>query len=97
MRNSAAKIIMTLAALGGSIAYADCTLSTGPCSTDGHGNTFRTERNLGGSYTTYRNGSPFSTTGQTLGGGYREDFRSGGSRTYTDDPFPSLHDKSGYR
>jgi hypothetical protein len=81
-----------------SFARADCLLSSGPCSTDTRGNTYRSEENLGGGVTTYRNGVPYSTTNETLGGGYRENFRSGGSRTYNYDPFPSLRDnKSGYR
>lgn len=63
-------------------AYAGCELSLNPCSTDSFGNTYTYEQNLSGSYSTYRNGNPYSTTTQTLSGTYREDYRDGGSRSF---------------
>ena len=91
-------MIVIIGALAGSAAHADCTFSTGPCSTDSYGNTYRTERNFGSGYTTHRNGTPFSTTDQTLGGTYREHYIGGGSRSYNYDPYDSLgKSESGYR
>lgn len=63
-------------------AIASCALATGPCSTDGYGNTYRTERNLGGGYTTYQNGRADSYHSQTLGGGWRERDTRGSVRGY---------------
>ena len=60
---------------------AGCELSIGPCSTDSSGNRYSTEQGLGGGYTTYKNGSHYSTTDQTLGGTWREKYDSGGSRS----------------
>lgn len=72
-------------------AHADCTFATGPCSTDSAGNTYRTEKNFGGGYTTYRNGSRYSTTTQTLGGGWRErNVNGGGTRMHNSDPYGPL-------
>ena len=68
-------------------AYAGCALSSGPCSTDSFGNTYRTEQNLGGGYNTYRNGSSYSTTNQNLSGSYTESYTGGGSRTYNSNPY----------
>jgi hypothetical protein len=65
---------------------ASCDLATVPCYTDNNGNTYRTEKNLGGGYSTTRNGNPYSQTSETLGGGYRETFRSGESRIYNHNP-----------
>lgn len=80
------------------IAHADCTFVSGPCSTDSRGNTYRTERNLGGGYTTYKNGNQHSTTGQTLGGGYRERFNDGSHRDYNHNPYSeSDRNPYGYR
>lgn len=69
-------------------AAASCVLVTGPCYTDSRGNTYRTEQNLGGGYTTYRNGSTYSRTYQEpLSGNYRERFTGGGYNTYERDPY----------
>lgn len=72
--------------LSSSAAQASCVLVSGPCETDRYGNTFTTQQNLGGGYSTYRNGSFYSSTGQTLGGSYRERDIYGGTRTYNYDP-----------
>jgi hypothetical protein len=58
-------------------AKAGCELATGPCSTDRQGNTYRTERNLGGGYNTYENGRLHSQTEQNLSGGHTTDYRDG--------------------
>ena len=55
-------------------AEAGCEFATGPRSTDSRGNSYRTEQNLGGVYTTHRDGNSYSTTGQTLGGTWQERF-----------------------
>lgn len=68
-------------------ANAGCELISGPCSTDGHGNTYRTEQNLGGGYNTYRNGNLNSQTSQGLNGGWREQFNDGSSRQYNSNPY----------
>lgn len=69
-------------------AAANCVLVTGPCYTDSRGNTYTTDRNLSGGYTTYRNGSTYSHTNQEpLSGNYRERFTSGGSNAYDRDPY----------
>lgn len=68
-------------------ASASCELVSGPCSTDSSGNTYTKEQNLGGGYTTYRNGTAYSQTEQQLDGRYRETYSSGGYRTYNSDPY----------
>lgn len=86
------KIVLSVAAILAVTAIpasADCALSSGPCSTDSRGNTYRTHQNLGGGYTTERNGSAYSTTRQNLGGDYTESFSGGGSRSYNHDPYRS--------
>jgi hypothetical protein len=79
-------LVASALVLGGSLAQADCDLVVGPCSTDGNGNTFTMQQNLGGGYSSFRNGSQYSTTGQTLGGGWQEQFNDGRTRTYNYDP-----------
>lgn len=68
-------------------AKAGCEFAVGPCSTDSLGNTYHTEQNLGGGYNTYKNGSLYSQTEQTLNGGYTESYTSGGSRTHNMNPY----------
>lgn len=75
-------LLMTLQA-----AHAGCELALGPCSSDSQGNRYTTEENLGGGYTTYRNGSHYSNTDQTLGGTWREQYDDGSSRSYNYDPY----------
>lgn len=73
-------------------ASASCELVSSPCSTDSSGNTYIREQNLGGGYTTYRNGTAYSQTEQQLDGGYRETYSGGGYRTYGSDPYRSNPD-----
>ena len=68
-------------------AWAGCELSTGPCSTDAHGNTYRTHETLGGGYRTERNGQSYSSTNETLGGAWREKFNDGSVRSHNSDPY----------
>lgn len=77
-----------LLATAASPAWAGCELSSAsqPCSTS-NGNTYRTERNFGGGYNTYQNGTLNSQTQQDLSGGYVETFRSGEQRRYNYDPY----------
>lgn len=82
-------LVTLAAAMFSTGASASCALSSGPCSTDSYGNTYRTQQSLGGGYSTNRNGSPYSTTNQNLGGGYTESYSSGGSRTYNSNPYGS--------
>jgi len=74
-------------AVSASGARSACEFVTGPCGTDSRGNTYRTEQNLGSGYTTYENGSRYSTTDQTLNGSWRERNNDGSSRTYNYDPY----------
>jgi len=76
--------VIALAAAG--TANAGCEFATGPCYTDSHGNTYRTEQNFGGGYNTYKNGSLYSQTQQNLGGGWIETTPSG-TRSYNYDPY----------
>lgn len=71
------------------LAHAGCELVIGPCSSDSRGNTYTTEQNLGGGYTTNRNGSQYSTTDQTLGGTWQERYNDGSTRSYNYDPYES--------
>ncbi len=78
-------------------AFAGCEFSSGPCSTDSSGHTYRTEQGLGGGYKTTRDGSDYSHTNQTLGGGYRTDYNDGRSETHNYDPYKSdSSSRSGY-
>jgi hypothetical protein len=56
-------------------AKAGCELSTTPCSTDSRGNTYHTNKNLGGGYNTYKNGQLNSQTNKNLSGGYTTDYQ----------------------
>jgi hypothetical protein len=78
-------------------ALAGCQTSTGPCSTDGYGNTYRTEQNLGGGYNTFRNGVLDSQTSQTTSGSWRERSTDGGTRTYNYNPYEGDGGTPGYR
>ena len=96
-------VIMAVAAivlLGGSrAAFAGCEFSSGPCSTDSSGHTYRTEQGLGGGYKTTRDGSDYSHTSQTLGGGYRTDYNDGRSEFSNRNPYEtnsSSRSGSGY-
>ena len=94
---TALRFMLAIAAVSfASSAYAGCELSSSPCSTDSFGHTYRNERNLGGGYTTYRDGSTYSTTNQNLGGGYTESYTGGGQRNYNYDPYRSPAPTSGY-
>jgi hypothetical protein len=68
-------------------SHAGCEFATGPCSTDAYGNTYRTERNFGGGYNTYRNGRLHSQTEQTFSGSWRERTTRGEERTYNYNPY----------
>ncbi|MCJ8141637.1 hypothetical protein MKI84_01775 [Ancylobacter sp. A5.8] len=69
-------------------AVAGCELVTNPCSTDSAGNTYITQKSIGGTgYVTTQNGNPYSHTGQTLGGGWREEFTSGGYQMHSTNPY----------
>ncbi len=87
--------LTALAALPGS-AMAGCQLVAGPCSTDSYGNTYITRQSLSGTgYVTTRNGNPYSHTGETLGGGWREDFTGGGYQMHSTPPYqPTTRPKS---
>lgn len=89
--------LAALALLLAAPAHADCALVSGPCRTDSHGNTYVTEQNLGGGYTTYRNGAPYSQTRENLSGSYTEYTFGHGSTTYNADPYASGFPKNGYR
>jgi hypothetical protein len=82
-----ATVIVIAFALSTNSALAACEFVTGPCGTDSRGNTYRTEQNFGGGYTTYQNGTPYSSTGQTLNGSWRERYNDGNYRTYNYDPY----------
>lgn len=68
------------------VAHAGCELATGPCSTDGYGGTYVTKENLGGGYTTYRNGARYSTTQPMLNGNY-ETRGPGGRQIHNYNPY----------
>ena len=76
-------------------ALAGCELSSGLCSTDSSGHTYRTEEGLGGGYKTTRDGSAYSHTSQTLSGSYRTKYNDGRSETQNYDPY-KLGDSSYY-
>ena len=79
---------ITLALLGlNTAAFANCGLVSGPCITDSRGNTYRTERNMSGNYTTYQNGRAWSQTEQTLSGTWREKREDGSASTYSSNPY----------
>jgi hypothetical protein len=80
-------------------SHAGCEFATGPCSTDVYSNTYRTEQNFGGGYNTYKNGSLYSQTEQTLSGSWRERNTGGEERTYNYDPYerPKRDNPYGYR
>jgi len=67
------------------IAQAGCGLLVNDCVTGPDGSGYTQERNLGGSYNTYQNGSLYSQEKQTLGGGWRSD-RVDGSTLYGPSP-----------
>lgn len=77
------------ALLYASSANAACEFVDGGCTRDRSGNTYRTEENSSGGYTTYRNGSAYSNTQQNSYGNWEEKSRSGTTlRRYGgDDPF----------
>ncbi len=85
--------LATLAMILAAPAHADCALITSPCRTDSHGNTYVTEQNLGGGYTTYRNGNPYSQARENLYGSVTEYTFGHGSTTYNSDPYASAFKK----
>ena len=87
-------IALFVCLLGATAAHAGCYGVSGPCATDSGGNTYTTQQNLNGGYSTYSNGSRYSSTGQTLDG-YQENFVGGGSRQYNYDPSPYSSRSSG--
>lgn len=86
MRVRLAVIILALMGLV-TAAHANCGLVSGPCVTDSQGNTYRTERNMSGNYTTYQNGRAWSQTEQTLSGTWREKREDGSTSTYSSTPY----------
>lgn len=96
MKKPVVLAIIILCALNGE-AFAGCEFSSGPCTTDSSGHTYRTEQNLGGGYNTTRDGSSYSQTSQTLGGSYRTDYNDGRTEFSNSNPYESDNSmQSGY-
>ena len=80
-------IVFPLFLIASNAAYAGCELVSGPCSTDGRGNTYVTQQNLGGGYTTTRNGNYYSNTEQTLSGSYKTEYGNGDRIFHNQNPY----------
>ena len=89
-------LFLYAALLASGPAFAGCELSLSPCATDRYGNTYTTEENLGGGYTTYRNGSRYSTTEETLTGGWKTTLPDGNQIFTDDDPYAPKVQKRPY-
>ena len=80
-----------------SSANASCLFTTSLCYEDSYGNSYRTERNLGGSYTTYQNNTPYSTTRETYGGGWQERrLYDGETRSFNYNPYDTGYRSKNY-
>lgn len=83
-------MLIASAILSASPVFAACEFVEGGCSRDAYGNSYRTEENFSGGYTTYRDGTPYSSTHQNSYGNWDVRSRDGGLiHRYDADPYAS--------